>query len=68
MSAIQNKESRASIDGTVFSDDLQLVEMLLSYLHHNQCIKQDVESNSGWAVTEKGKGWIGKYGGETGCE
>jgi predicted transcriptional regulator len=68
MSAIENKKSKASIS-KVFCGDFQLVEMLLLYLHHNHCIKEQGDSKCGWVVTEKGKDWIEKYsGGETYCE
>jgi predicted transcriptional regulator len=60
MRAIQEKKSRASIN-TIFNGDIQLVNMLLSYLRHNHCIEIDSNSKSEWAVTSKGKGWISRY-------
>jgi hypothetical protein len=60
MRAIQKKKSRASIDAA-FEGDIQLVDMLLSYLMHNHCIEIDSNSKSEWTVTLKGTGWISRY-------
>ncbi len=60
MRAINKNASRESII-IAFNDDVQLVEMLLSYLLHNHCIEQNRDSKSGWLVTGKGKGWISEY-------
>ena len=60
MRAIRRKKSRASIN-TTFNGDVQLVDMLLSYLLHNHCIERDSNSKSEWTVTLKGTGWISRY-------
>jgi hypothetical protein len=58
---IKKKASRESIN-IALNGDVQLVEMLLSYLLHNQCIERNRDCKSGWAVTGKGRGWISDYG------
>jgi predicted transcriptional regulator len=60
MRAIQRKKNRASINAT-FNGDVQLVNMLLSYLRHNHCIERDSNSKSEWTVTLKGTDWISRY-------
>jgi predicted transcriptional regulator len=61
MHAIDKNASRESII-IAFNDDVQLVEMLLSYLLHNCCIERNRNRKSGWAVTGKGLSWIRQYG------
>jgi predicted transcriptional regulator len=60
MHAIQRNKSRASINAT-FNGDVQLVDMLLSYLLHNHCIERESNSKSEWTVTLKGTKWISQY-------
>jgi hypothetical protein len=61
MRAINKDKSRHSIDAA-FDGDIQLVDMLWSYLRHNQCIEKDSASENGWKVSIKGKHWISEYG------
>jgi hypothetical protein len=60
--AIHKNGSRESITA-VFNGDVQLVQMLWSYLQHNYCIELDSNSSSGWKVSGKGMYWINRYGG-----
>jgi predicted transcriptional regulator len=60
MRAIQRNKSRASINAA-FNGDVQLVNMLLSYLLHNHCIERESNSKSKWTVTLKGTNWISQY-------
>jgi hypothetical protein len=57
MQAISSNKSRQSIDA-IFDGDIQLVDMLWSYLQHNHCIEKDLASENGWKVTQKGNRWI----------
>jgi hypothetical protein len=61
MRAIDKDKSRHAINAA-FDSDIQLVDMLWSYLWHNQCIEENSASKNGWKVTSEGKRWISKYG------
>lgn len=60
MRAINKDKSRNSINAA-FDGDIQLVNMLWSYLLHNDCIEQSADSQNGWKVSIKGKRWIGRH-------
>ena len=61
MKAISKDKSRDSINAA-FDNDIQLVDMLWSYLRHNQCIERNSSSKNGWKVSVKGNLWISEYG------
>jgi hypothetical protein len=60
MLAINKDKNRQSIDAA-FNGDIQLVNMLWSYLLHNDCIEQSLTAKYGWKVSTKGKRWMSQY-------
>lgn len=61
MCAIEKNASMSSIDA-IFNGDAHLVDMLCSYLLHNQCIERSATSNNGWVVLAQGRNWLSLYG------